>query len=286
MNPTFPRSFLVTGASTGIGEACSLELDRRGCRVFAGVRSDEAARRLRRLASERLLPMLLDVTHSDQIAAAAEKIREMTGDGGLDGLVNNAGIVVTGPLELLPMEELREQLEVNVLGQIAVAQAVLPMLRLARGRIVNMGSVSGLVAAPYLGPYSASKHALEAVTDALRLELRHWGISVSIIEPANVKTPIWDKALAFAANLIEQSTPEQLALYGRDIDAMRKASEEMGQSGMPVELVVKAVMHALFTRRPKTRYLVAPKTWLMMKLAKLVPDRTRDWFVLRELRLR
>ena len=192
------RAVVITGASTGIGEACALELDRRGWHVFAGVRSDEAAANLRQKASDRLSPVMIDVVDPESIAAAAKTISASVGDTGLAGLVNNAGIVVSGPLEFVAVDAIRQQLEVNVIGQIAVTQAMLPMLRNGPGRIVNMGSISGFVTAPYMGPYSMSKFALEAMTNAFRLELRNAGITSSVIEPASVKTPIWDKAIAGA----------------------------------------------------------------------------------------
>ena len=189
---------VITGASTGIGQACALELDRRGFRVFAGIRTRAAAEQLRAAASARLTPLLIDVTQTDTIAAACKIVAETLGDAGLAGLVNNAGIAVPGPLELIPLDDFRRQLEVNVVGQLAVTQAFLPLLRKARGRIVNMSSVSGGLSAPYLGPYSASKFALEAITDALRLELRGVGVSVSAIDQGVNETPIRDKKLASA----------------------------------------------------------------------------------------
>ena len=169
-------------------------LDTQGFRVFAGVRLAPAGQELKRRASDRLTPVILDVTQADSIRTAAEAIGQAVGSDGLAGLVNNAGIVVAGPLELLPIEELRRQFEVNVIGNVAVTQALLPLLRQGRGRIVNMGSLNGVMAPPYFGPYSASKFALEALSDCLRVELRKWGISVSLIEPGSVKTPIWEKS--------------------------------------------------------------------------------------------
>lgn len=284
-NSAATRFVLVTGASTGIGEACALELDRCGFRVFAGVRRDEDARRLAQQASNRLVPLMLDVTQADSIAAATDAIREAVGQAGLYGLVNNAGIVVAGPLELLPMEQLRRQFEVNVFGQVAVTQAVLPLVRQARGRIVNMGSVSGRMAAPYLGPYAASKFALEALTDSLRGELRRWGIAVSIVEPGNVKTPIWEKSQAWAEQLRQQMSPEGQELYGQDIAAVREASLRMGASGMPVQRVVRAVMHALTARRPKSNYPVGTQTRLAIAIFKFLPVRLRDRLIRRELGL-
>ena len=173
---------VITGASTGIGAASAVELARRGFCVFAGVRKDDDGGRLKD-QSPQIVPLLLDVTDTRQIAAAAEHVGRAVGDAGLAGLVNNAGIVVAGPLEILPLDRLRLQLEVNVVGQIAVTQAFLPLLRKARGRIVNIGSFNGRIASPYLAPYAASKHALEAITNALRSELRAWRIRVSVIEP-------------------------------------------------------------------------------------------------------
>ncbi len=279
------KSVLITGASTGIGEGCAMELDRRGFRVFAGVRSEADARRLASQMSERLVPLTLDVTNLEQIASAEELIRVAVGNQGLDGLVNNAGIAVGGPLEVLSLDSLRRQFEVNVIGQVAVIQAMIPLLRIARGRIVNIGSVNGRLSPPYIGPYAASKHALEAITDAIRLEVRQWGIGVSIVEPASVKTPIWDKAQASTANLLQQATPEQAALYQSDTEAMQKALALFARSGMPVKWVVKAVMHALLARRPRTRYPVGRGSRLIIHGLKLLPDRVRDWLVLRSLKL-
>ena len=280
---------VISGASTGIGEASALELDRRGFRVFAGVRSQTDGRRLQEKASGRLTPILLDVTDADSIAAAAETVRTAVGKSGLAGLVNNAGIVVTGPLELLPIDEFRKQLDVNVIGLLAVTQAFIALLRSARGRIVNMGSISGRVAAPYVGPYAASKHALEALTDSLRVELRRSGILVSIIEPANVKTPIWQKSRAAADRLSEQLSeqvpPDVQELYGPDITAMRQAGDRMAKTAMPVEKVVRAVVHALCARRPKTRYPIGARSRLAIVVVKFLPDRIRDRMMRRELGL-
>ena len=179
MDQTLPArpTVVITGASTGIGEASALELGRRGFRVFAGVRREADAQRLKARSPD-IAPLLLDVTDAGQIAAAAEAVGRAVGDAGLAGLVNNAGIVVAGPLEILPLDRLRSQFEVNVVGQIAVTQAFLPLLRKGRGRIVNMSSLNGRIASPYLAPYAASKHALEAVNNAMRVEFRAWGIRV------------------------------------------------------------------------------------------------------------
>ena len=180
------KSVVITGASTGIGAACALHLDQWGWRVFAGVRKQGDAEALRAQGSARLTPVSLDVTDTVSISTAASAVAGAVGAAGLAGLVNNAGIVVPGPIELLPLSDLRRQLEINVVGQVAVTQAFLPLIRAGRGRIVNMGSIAGRMATPFTGAYGASKFALEALTDALRLELQPWGISVSIIEPGAV----------------------------------------------------------------------------------------------------
>lgn len=280
------RSVVITGASTGIGAACAAELHRRGFRVFAGVRKASDGLRLQEQTSRWLAPLMIDVTDESSVAEAAKTVRASLDEGRLAGLVNNAGIVVGGPLETLPLSEFRRQLEVNVVGQLAAIQAFLPLLREARGRIVNMGSFSGRVAVPYSGAYAASKFALEAVTDALRIELRRWGIPISIIEPGSVKTPIWDKANVQVDRFLGTVTPETETLYGDDMRAMREASVRLAHSGMPVERVVRAVVHALTSPFPKTRYPLGAQTRLAFFAFRFLPARVRDWFVRRGLVLR
>ena len=208
------------------------------------------------------------------------------GDAGLAGLVNNAGIAVSGPIELLPIDDFRRQFEVNVIGQVAVTQAFLPLLRKARGRIVNMSSISGGLAPPYMGPYSASKFALEAINDALRVELRNWGIRVSSVEPGPIATPIWEKSLAAADQLAGQIDPAVLALYEADLAAIRKSVEHSVRTASPVERVVKAVVHALTARRPKAHYYLGWNVRLCFKDVKMLPDRLRDWIIKKVMGLR
>jgi NAD(P)-dependent dehydrogenase (short-subunit alcohol dehydrogenase family) len=272
---------VITGASTGIGEACALELDRRGFRVFAGVRSETAAQNLQAKASARLTPVMIDVTDAASIAAAAKTVSESVGQSGLAGLVNNAGICVPGPVELVPIEAWRRQLEVNVIGQVAVTQAFLPLLRMARGRVVNMSSINGGVALPYLGAYSASKFALEAVTDALRMELRTSGISVSAVAPGQIDTPIWTKSVDTGDQLASGVAPELLSLYETDTAAMRQAVAGFVRAASPVDRVVRAVVHALTARRPKTRYFLGWQVRMPFKVMKMLPDWLCDWIVLR-----
>jgi NAD(P)-dependent dehydrogenase (short-subunit alcohol dehydrogenase family) len=275
---------VVTGASTGIGEACALRLDRMGFRVFAGVRKDADAERLRQRTPS-LAPLFIDVTDAASIAAARERVAAAVGERGLAGLVNNAGIAVGGPLEFMPIAELRRQIEVNVIGHVAVTQSFLSLLRMGRGRIVNIGSIAGRLATPFLGPYAASKFALEAISDALRIELRPWGIGVSLVEPGSIATPIWEKSQAKADEMKKQMTSEAHALYDAAIAAVLKVADETGRRGVPADEVAKAVAHALTAKRPKTRYLVGFDARVQAALAAVVPDRLRDGLIERQLRL-
>lgn len=256
------RTALVTGASSGIGQACAVRLHHNGWRVLSGVRREGDA-------PEGTEEVLLDVTDAEQIQAAAGLVE------GLDGLVNNAGIALAAPLEFIPPEELRHQLEVNLVGQVAVTQAFMPALRRAKGRIVFMGSIAGKSALPFLGPYAASKHGLEAVADSLRLELRPFGIHVSIVEPGTIKTPIWTRSAARADELIESSDGQLGELYGVRISAFRQIAMKRGAAGASADAVAKVVEEALTADRPHTRYLVGRDAKLRAGFERL-PDRLRD----------
>jgi len=271
---------LVTGASTGIGRACADRLEELGFTVFAGVRKDADADSLRAAGSPRMRPLMLDVTDTESVLAAARTIDELAPDG-LAGLVNNAGVVVGGPVEFVTLEEWRRQLEVNLIGQIAVIQATLPALRRARGRIVNVTSIGGRMATPFLSPYAASKFALEAVTDTLRLELRRFGIAVSAVEPGAVATPMWDKGRASAEEVVSSLSAEALALYGYGIEALRKSAERLASSGVPPMVVATAVEHALTADRPKPRYVVGRDAKMQLLLSRLLPTRLMDRLVVR-----
>ncbi len=272
------RAVVVTGASSGIGEACALRLDGLGFRVFGGVRRQKDADALGRRASDRLIPLMLDVTDPLSVESAVDSVAADIGGTGLAGLVNNAGIAVAGPLEFLPLQELRRQLEVNVVGQIAVTQAFLPLLREGEGggRVVNVGSISGRVASPLLGAYTASKFAMEGLTDTLRRELRPWGIQVSIVEPGRVATPIWEKSLKAADELLRAVPRRAYELYGSAIEGVRRdALEAARRSGSP-ENVARAVEHALTAKRPRSRYPVGPDAWLGALLVRILPDPLLD----------
>ncbi len=271
------KSVVVTGASTGIGKACALYLDKLGWRVFAGVRKPTDADALEQQSSSRLTPIFVDVTRQDSVKIAAENVSRVLGDNGLAGLVNNAGIALGGPLEFLPIDKMKQQLDINVIGQLAVTQAFLPLLRQGQGRIVNMSSISGRVATPFLGPYAASKFALESLTDSLRGELLPWGIDVVSVQPGAIATPIWDKSLAAGRNTRDKLPPDGEKLYGQVMDGMLNSIDQTGKGGIPADEVAKVVHKALIATRPKTRYLVGRDAKIGALLAKILPDRWRDW---------
>ena len=271
-------NFVVTGASTGIGRACALRLASLGFRVFAGVRRPADGEALKAESGERLVPLLLDVTSAESVAAAARAVE----DAPLGGLVNNAGIVVAGPLELVSIAQWRKQLEVNVIGLVAVTQAFLPGLRAGRGRIVNVGSIAGRSALPYSSPYCASKFAVEGLTDSLRMELKQWGISVSIVEPGGVRTPIWNKTLAETTESLSAAPPDLLELYRPMVEKMRAAAALAERQGIAPEEVVRAIEHALTSAKPKTRYVVGGDAKLRVRLTAL-PDRMQDALILKRL---
>ena len=272
-NSTNPLAFLVTGASSGIGRATALLLDRNGFQVFAGVRRSEHGEALRRQASERLTPILLDVTEPHSIVSAARTVSDTLGGRALAGLVNNAGIDIAGPLETASIADARLQFEVNVIGLLAITQAFLPLLRQSKGRIVNIGSVLGRLAIPLMGAYSATKFALEGLTDAFRIELHPWGIHVSLIEPGPVETPLWSKTHLLAGMSGERGAGK---LYATANAAAHAAFTKFGQSGISPDRVATKVFEALTAPNPKPRYLVGRDAKALSWLAALVPDRIRD----------
>jgi len=275
MAGTGENRIVVTGASSGIGRACVSRFAQLGYTVFAGVRRPEDAEAVR---AENITPVLLDVTNAESISSAVAAI----GDGPLDGLVNNAGVAITGPLELVSIDAWRKQFDVNVFGMVAVTQALLPMLRQAKGRIVNVGSVAGRCALPGSGAYDSSKFAIEAITDSLRMEVRPFGISVSLIEPGSVVTPLWRKTFADIDDLRKNSAPGIYEHYARLIETLRSEAAEAAKKGVSVETVAAAVERAMTKRRPKTRYVIGSDGWLFVFLS-LLPDRLRDSLILSQL---
>jgi NAD(P)-dependent dehydrogenase (short-subunit alcohol dehydrogenase family) len=265
------KNVLVTGANGGVGSALTDALADAGWRVFAAVRSQEAADALER--RDGVAAIYLDVTDDDSIRLAAETVAADVGDAGLGGLVNNAGTIVQGPLELVPVPALRRQFEVNVIGQLAVTQAFLPLLRRGHGTIVNMGAATGRVTVPMLGPISASKTALESLTDALRMELKHQGIGVTIIEPGAMETPIFEKATASGAADGYAGTPETQRIYAKALEAARAMMAN--QKTSPVDGVVRTIVKALSSENPDPRYVVGRDAGQLVMLRRF-PQGLRD----------
>lgn len=271
--PERRRGCLVTGASTGIGRATARALADAGFACIGTVRSAEDAEAVR---EEGILPLRLDVTDREAVEGLADAVEELLEGRPLYGLVNNAGIAPEGPLELQPAEEFRRVFEVNLLGAAAVTRSLLPLLREARGRVVNVSSVSALVPPPFLGAYAASKAGLEALSDSLRREVGPLGVDVSVVQPGTVRTPIWDKAA--------RRDPERYrgSPYEGPLLRLREQALAGGERGLPPDEVARAVVELLTARRPATRVLIASQSWLYRILG-LLPDRLVDWFVERSL---
>jgi short-subunit dehydrogenase len=275
---------VVTGTSTGIGNACALHLDRLGFRVFASVRREEDAERLRSSASERLAPIKLDVADSASIESAVREVETALAGAPLVGLVNNAGIAVSGPVEYLPIAEVRKQIEVNFIGQVAVTKAFLPLLRTSRGRVVNIGSVGGEVALPFLSPYAASKHAIEGFSDSLRREVEPLGMKVAVVRPGAIQSSIWERGNAAADELLASVPPEGIEIYGDAVRGARAAANQRAKDAIPAQAVADVVEHALTSDKPKTRYVVGRTGKAMVALERWLPDRVFDRLVARAMR--
>jgi NAD(P)-dependent dehydrogenase (short-subunit alcohol dehydrogenase family) len=262
---------LVTGAARGIGRGITEHLARHDWNVYAGVRSQEDGAVLAALDPRRITPVILDVTSDDDLAALDTSLPAR-----LEAVVNNAGIVVSGPMEAVTPVEWRRQLDVNVVGQLAVTRAVLPRLRSSGGRVVFISSVNGQVSMPMLGAYSASKFALEAAADAMRMELRPWRIPVVIIEPAQTDTDMWRTADQMVTDTEAALTPELRALYARHVAGMRKFVPVSRRMALPTESVSTVVERALVARRPRARYVVGAGPRLQAALVPKLPASIRD----------
>lgn len=274
-------AIIITGTSSGIGQTTVFALARAGWYLFGGVRTARDAANLAAAAKAIGLgglvqPILLDVTDDAQLIAARELVAMtlLERDLHLTGLINNAGIAVGGPIEEVPLSRLREILAVNVVGVVAVTQTFLPLLRAGRGRIVNISSISGRIAAPFLGPYAASKFALEALSDALRVELRPWGIHVILIEPGPIATPIWEKTTAAAS--ADRVGLEANSPYAAVIPRVQAAIERSARRGLPAERVAEVIVAALTASQPRARYLITRQPLLFAAFVRLVPDGIRD----------
>ena len=264
-------SVLVTGASRGIGQAAARRLATAGWDVIAGVRRLADADPLVADTAGRVRPVTLDITSAHDIASLDDVLPER-----LDAVVNNAGIAVGGPLEGLALDELRRQFEVNVVGQVAVTQAVLPRIRAAKGRIVLVSSVSGLVATPMLGAYVASKYAIEGLADALRLELHSWGIPVIVVEPSQTDTDMWRSANDEVDRVEESLRPEHRALYAEHIKGMRRLIPWAQKMAVPVDNVADVIFKALTTSRPRARYVVGVGPRVQVTVSRMLPTSLTD----------
>ena len=276
---------VITGTSTGIGAASAVLLAEGGFRVFAGVRREADGAALKARTSGDIAPLVLDITDEASISAAVDTVAKSVGERGLFGLVNNAGIVKPGPLEFQPIADVRRQLEVNLIGPVAVTQAFLPLIRRGRGRIVNVGSIGGHLALPLHGAYSASKFGMEAVSDALRLELRQWRVPVSLIDPGATQTAIFGKTLAEIDRLDETLGDEGEALYRAQIAGIRDLVEKTAADAAPTDVLAKTVARALTAKKPKSRYLAGHGAEAAAVLARTATDRMKDRAVAHEAHL-
>jgi NAD(P)-dependent dehydrogenase (short-subunit alcohol dehydrogenase family) len=270
---------LVTGASSGIGNITSVTLANAGFSVIAGVRKQEDAESLKSL-HEAIVPVFIDVTNNDSINTAFNQISEIVGESGLYGIVNNAGVAIAGPLEFLPIDRLRQQMEINVIGQINVTQHALPLIRKAQGRIVNISSIAGFTAFPFKGAYAASKFAIEALSDSLRRELTPWKIPVSVIEPGVIKTPIWEKSINLVEDIVSEMPPQAEKYYGSVYrNLLGRTLNRVNKKGASPSQVAKAILHALTAKCPKTRYLVGKDAHFLSYCLTKFPDNLIDAFI-------
>ncbi len=274
------KAILITGTSTGIGKACALHLDKLGFKIYAGVRKQVDGDNLKKEASQRLTPVILDVTGDEAISSAAQLVAKETG-GELYGLVNNAGIALSGVLEATPADEIRKLMDVNVTGLLAVTKAFTPMLRKGKGRIVNIGSASGHVAFPGLSVYCASKFAVRAISDALRVELNPFGMNVILVAPGPVESDIWDKVNAYKEELRKTIDPELLQLYAPLIRFGDKIHKTV--KIIPAHEVAKDVAHAFTAKKPKLYYMVGGEAKGAAIAAKL-PKKFLDWVTLKRIK--
>jgi NAD(P)-dependent dehydrogenase (short-subunit alcohol dehydrogenase family) len=276
---------VVTGASTGIGRATALLLDAEGYRVFAGVRKDADARELGKDGSDRLTPVTIDVTDASQIESARQEVADAVGEGGLVGLVNNAGVGGGGPIEFMPLDELRDTLEVNLIGQVAVSQAFIPLIRRGKGTIVFIASIGGRVASPFMSPYNTSKFAIEALGESLRHELRPWGIDVAVVEPGSIDTEIWSKGNEQLREQLGEMPEDARRLYGRQVTRFGEVLNETASRGIAPEKVAEVIHKAIASDKPRHRYLVGTDAKIGARLKGTLPDRTFSKLAARQMKM-
>ncbi len=272
------KTILVTGASTGIGWATSLELAEKGWRVFAAVRKEADAKKLRDASSNKVTTVIMDIVDYESVKRGAKEIEKALGGAGLDALFNNAGISVQGPLEIIPIELFEQQMRVNVFGHIFVTQTFLPLLRKAQGRIVFTSSESGRMTLPLMAPYSASKFALEAAASALRIELRPWKIKVSSVELQTIKTPMWEKIDTTTEKLFASVPKQARDLYKDELKTLSVFPKWQAEMGISMKKAVRVIIRALSARSPKARYLVGWEARFLVYSHNITPTWMMDWF--------
>jgi NAD(P)-dependent dehydrogenase (short-subunit alcohol dehydrogenase family) len=282
MNSSDRRELIVvTGASTGMGAASARELARRGFHVLAGVRRDVDADALRGNGIE---PHILDITVEADVAAIAERVEHDPQRRALRALINNAGVAINAPVEALPIAQWRRQFEVNLFGQVAMIQALMPSLLRSSGTVVNISSVGGKVALPTYPAYAGSKFALEALSDSLRREVGRLGVKVVVIEPGAVKTAMAERGVATADRLKDDMTADQLSRYGSLIDAMSEMARSFDKDGVSSEHAANVIAKAATASRPRTRYTIGRDAAMLARLSRVLPDRVLDRVVRRVLR--
>ncbi|MFE9457113.1 SDR family oxidoreductase [Streptomyces californicus] len=275
--PPGDKYVLVTGASSGLGRACALQLARVGFRVFAGVRRMSDGEDLAALSpSGRIRPVRIDVTDEGSVAGAVKEITGTAGGAGLWGLVNNAGIAVSAPLECVTPQRMRQQLDTNVIGQLTVTQGVLPLLRRSGGRVVNVTSGLGSVALPFLGAYAAAQFAKEAMSDVLRRELRRSGVGVCVVQPGAITTPIWGKLTDAARRDFDDLPAEVAEPYRTAFSRFLDSSAQQGDTGTSPDDFARTVYRALTAAEPRTRYQVGKDARSLYLLKRVLPDRAMD----------
>jgi short-subunit dehydrogenase len=273
---------VITGASTGIGRETALLLDKKGYTVFAGVRKQEDAKALSDQGSDRLTPITIDVVDQRSIADARSEVERAVGEEGLVGLVNNAGVGGGGPIEFMSLESLRETLEINLVGQVAVTQAFLPLIRQAKGTIVFIASIGGRIATPFLSPYNASKFGIEALGESLRAELKPWDIDVTVVEPGSIDTKIWEKGADTAAEQVAGLSPDAQRLYGKQLTRFGEVLGETADRGIHPDKVAKVIHKAIRSDKPRHRYLVGTDAQVAARLKGILPERTFSKLVARQ----
>ena len=273
MSTSNSRAVVVTGTSSGIGRACALLLARQGYTVFAGVRKVADGDAIRSDGGDRIIPLQVDVTDHDAVVAAASTVASelRARDASLVALVNNAGIGLSAPLEFQPLADIRSAFEINVIGQIAVTQAFLPLLRETRGRVVNICSVGDRIAIPFGSSLNGSKAAFAMMSEALRLELRPWGMHVVIIDPGAITTPAVDKTLGDPDAMLSRMPPDAERLYGKFFRSFIARAGKRERNGSPPDIVASAVLAAVRDAHPRRRYVVGKGARTLATLPRVLP---------------